>query len=441
MPENKDKNNKHDIFISNSIYPEAESLFKIPKSLEEIKDESYVVLDTNSLLVPYATSKESLNQIQSTYTTLVEQKRLIIPGQVAREFVNNRANKIVELYQQISQKQDYIKLPTSGGKYPLLESLPDYQELIQVGKELKEKADQYRKVVRKLLEHIEGWNWDDPVSKIYSDLFGQGVVIDLELDEQEKEEIENQLDIKNRHKLPPGYKDYSKDDKGIGDLLIWRTILHIGKNNKKSVIFVSGDEKQDWWYRSANKALYPRYELVDEFRRYSEGQAFHIIGLSSLLEMYGADDKVIREVEEKEEQIVKQSFTSIDDLPNSLLVKLAEKAVLIWLRSQFKSVTPVYHNPMNYKFVVEDTDSPVLVNYIIVKTIPNTSVNNTIVSQEIKLTMKKYFNEIRSLMFVFVYLDKFVALRVKKITSEMILPSNFSIVIGYLGEGDSFQKV
>jgi hypothetical protein len=91
-----------DIFIVDSIYPEAESIFKIYlKGLEEIKDDCYIVLDTNVLLVPYTISKESLAQIRKTYETLISESRLIIPVQVSREFVKNRPNKLIELYQDL----------------------------------------------------------------------------------------------------------------------------------------------------------------------------------------------------------------------------------------------------------------------------------------------------------------------------------------------------
>lgn len=439
MSENKYKENKYNIFISTSIYPDAESLFIIPKAVKEIKDDCYVVLDTNSLLVPYATSTDSLKQIQSTYTTLIAQNRLRIPGQVAREFADNRAKKLVELYQQLSQKQNSIQLPKEGEKYPLLESLTHYQELIQAERELQEKAKQYRKVVKKLLEHIERWNWDDPVTKIYSELFSKDVVIDLGFNEDEKKEIENQLDKQKIHKLPPGYKDYSKDDKGIGDLLIWRTILYIGRTYKKSVIFVSGEEKPDWWYRSSNKALYPRYELVDEFRRCSEGEAFHIIELSSLLKMYGADERVIQEVEEKEEQVRQRSLPSIDNLQNSQLGDLAETAVLLWLKSQFKDVIPLPNNDRGYDFIFENRDDPVLVTYVIVKVTRIPSVPSVL--NQIKLTIKRYLNKTQSLMFVFVYVNELVALRAKDFASKMTLPMNSTVVIGYLGEGNSFKEV
>jgi len=447
MAENKDKVNKYDIFISSSTYPDAESLFIIPKSIKEIKDECYVVLDTNSLLVPYATSTESLKQIQSTYTTLVTQNRLRIPGQVAREFANNRAKKLVDLYQQLSQKQNSIQLPKEGEKYPLLESLSYYQELIQAERELQEKAKQYRKVVKKLLEHIEGWNWNDPVTKIYSELFSKDVVIDLELNEEEKKEIENQLDKQKIHNLPPAYKDYSKDDKGIGDLLIWRTILYIGRNYKKSVIFVSGEEKPDWWHRSNNKALYPRYELVDEFRRCSEGETFHIIQLSNLLKMYGADENVVKEIEIEEEQSKQQIH--ITGASSYFTRQEIETAIFIWLNSRFKLVERLDDSDIGsdlsskYSFIVSNSSDNNLKSVIYTYVSVQIQGLGSLQSIRSPLTVLGVYNRINKnpKIFIIVYLDLGTAKIGKSFSDSISLPENTSLVIGYLKEDKSFQEI
>lgn len=442
MSENKDKGTKYNIFISNYTYPDAKSLFIIPKSIQEIKDDCYVVLDTNALLVPYATSTESLKQIQSTYSKLVAQNRLRIPGQVAREFLDNRANKLTELYQRLSQKQSSIQLHNEGEKYPLLESIAHYEEFIQAEAELKKKAKEYRKAIKKLLAHIESWTWDDPVSKIYSDLFSKDVVLDLKFDDEQKKEIENELENNKIHKLPPAYKDYSKEDKGVGDLLIWRTILHLGITYKKSVIFVSGDEKPDWWYRSNDKALYPRYELVDKFRCCSEGEAFHIIGLSTLLKMYGVDENVIEEVEEKEEQIRQRSFSSIVDLESyHQFSKLAETAVFLWLKCQFKDVIRISQsdNDMDYNLVFNNRDEVGLTTYVIVRILQNNSTHG--LSMAIKSTIERSFNERHNKMFVFVCENSAFASMAKHFISNRNLPMNSSVVIGYLGEENIFQEV
>jgi|GEM_PF-5370312 len=62
--ENQEKRTKREMLYRNSLYPKAENIFSFrPKLVEEIKDECFIVVDTNSLLVPYTTGKASLEQI------------------------------------------------------------------------------------------------------------------------------------------------------------------------------------------------------------------------------------------------------------------------------------------------------------------------------------------------------------------------------------------
>jgi PIN domain-containing protein len=141
------------------------------------------------------------------------------------------------------------------------------------------------------------------VSLLYGKLFYAEVVVDTTkpLGEVQEEHLR-----RFANKIPPGYKDQAKDDQGIGDFLIWLTILEIGSTRRTSVIFVSGEEKADWWHRSEQQPLYPCFELVDEFRRVSGGCSFHIIKFSQLLGLFGASTEVVAEVQEEERVVASQ---------------------------------------------------------------------------------------------------------------------------------------
>lgn len=286
-----------DILIANSIYPDATSVFTWrPRPLEEVKDDCVVVLDTNVLVVPYTVSPKSLDEIGRTYRTLIAGGRLLIPGQVAREFAKQRANKLAELQQQLSNKKSQaVKLQT--GRYPLLEGELAYQEALKIEDQANRLLNEYQAAITKVMDRVRRWTWRDPVSLLYGELFDETIVVDLDID---RSAIEKDLDWRQRHKIPPGYKDASKDDQGIGDLLIWHTILKIGEDRKADLIFATGDEKADWWHRSGGGALYPRHELVEEFRRRSEEHSFHVIPFSGLLDLYGVGREVVEEIRRTE---------------------------------------------------------------------------------------------------------------------------------------------
>ena len=300
MSEKKSDSNEFDIFIANSIFPDPVPLFLTSlKPVEEIKDSALIVLDTNALLVPYSIGKDSLTQIEKTYKKVVKTNQLRIPGQVAREFAVNRASKILEVFQQLSQK----KKNASGlqkGSYPLLESIPEYQAVVTLEKKIDTQLREYKTKIDNVLEQIRSWTWNDPVSSIYAGLFGEQVVFDPPID---RDVVKAELSRRQLHHIPPGYKDGSKDDSGVGDYLIWLSIVELGKSSKKDLIFVSGDQKADWWYRTENQAIYPRYELVDEYRRETGGFSFQIIPFSRFLDLFGASETTVEEVREEENRL------------------------------------------------------------------------------------------------------------------------------------------
>ncbi|MFN9115689.1 MAG: PIN-like domain-containing protein, partial [Bacteroidota bacterium] len=92
------------------------------------------------------------------------------------------------------------------------------------------------------------------------------------------------------------YKDSKKPDDGIGDLIIWQTILEISKANNKDILFVTNDQKNDWFYKQDKIGLYPKYELFDEFRRFTEGKSVAIVNFVKFLELSEANEDTINEV-------------------------------------------------------------------------------------------------------------------------------------------------
>ena len=232
-----------DIYIKNYLYPDSKNLFKCAlKSISEIKDECIYVLDTNALLLPYTVSNKSLSELERIFKELLDKKRLIIPGQVAREFVNRRPDKVKEMLSKLISKQNKTtSLFGINTNYPLLEPLDGQHELIELEKAISEQLKEYNKHLSSVIKQIKAWTWNDPISQIYSNLFVEDTIFDFEPSDEDTKDFHKRL----LHKLAPGYKDANKTDEGIGDYLIWKTILKLGKTQDNSIIFVSGEEKPD----------------------------------------------------------------------------------------------------------------------------------------------------------------------------------------------------
>ena len=291
-----------DLFFADRVYPDVHAIFSWrPKSLDEIKRDCLIVLDTNVLLAPYTSvSQKNLSVIADSYKSLIRENRVIVPAQATREFARLRPTKLSELHNQLSNLRSK-DLKINLGSYPLLEDVHEYAEVRELVEGITDLAQKYKSSLGELQKVIESWEWNDPVSQIYEELFNSDVVVDPELNHQN---VEKDLNWRKQNGVPPGYKDSGK----VGDLLIWHTILEIGATRKKDLIFVTGDVKADWWHQSNNQNLYPRHELVEEYRRKSKGASFHMLTFPGFLSLYDVDEKVVEEVRNATPQLRELTF-------------------------------------------------------------------------------------------------------------------------------------
>ncbi|MEZ8858180.1 PIN domain-containing protein [Vibrio atlanticus] len=245
-------------FSKRGIYPSPEKAFGFfLKPIIEIKDECIFVLDANVLLLPFTTDVKNLEAIKSVYKNLADNDKLFLPAQAVREYLDNRAKKLSDINEALSKKSNqsfnYV------GAHPLLSGLEKYKEVIEQENVLKNAIKDYQVKIRETLEAVQAWGWNDPVSKMYHEVLIDRVLKD---DTLNLEKILVDLKRRNELNIPPGYKDKSKQENAAGDLLIWHELLNLAEEKAKHVIFVSGDEKADWWHQSGKKPLYPRFELV-----------------------------------------------------------------------------------------------------------------------------------------------------------------------------------
>jgi hypothetical protein len=302
---------KKDIFYLEKVFPEADKIFSENfKSAKEIISNAIIVLDTNVMLVPFDTNEKNVNDIKTIYLKYKLENRLFIPARVAREFANNRATKIGDIFLQIRQLKDNLN---SGNfkinQYPILENNQDYKKLITLFKSIQSEIKDSRKHLDNIEAHIQSWTWNDNVSLAYKEIFTPEIIVEVE---KTQVELEKELAFRIEYKVAPGYKDSKKPDDGIGDLVIWQTILEIAKKKDKHLIFVTNEQKNDWFYKQDKIGLYPKYELFDEFRRFTGGKSIAIINFVKFLELSNAKAETIKEIKttiEENSTIIKENTT------------------------------------------------------------------------------------------------------------------------------------
>lgn len=236
------------------------------------------IFDTNVFLNLYRYSNNTRNQLIESFEWL--KKRIWMPYQVASEFCKDRYNVIDEAnrrFDNISAEAD--KLADSWKKELRL----DHNDL-----DIKELSKYLKEWISKKRDsnYLTFNVTDDAVFCRLLDLFDGKV--GKPFSGEEKLKIEQEGEKRYTDKTPPGYKDNKKVENRFGDLLVWKEIIGYAKSKKVDIIFVTHDQKEDWWNIINGKTIGPRTELRKEF--YEEtGRIFHMYTMSTYLSFFTAN--------------------------------------------------------------------------------------------------------------------------------------------------------
>jgi hypothetical protein len=292
---------KRDAFWLTDLYPDAKALFRHEQpKLSDISDKCIVVLDANVLLFPFEMQSASVTEIEKVYTKLADESRLIVPGQAAREFYKNRTSKIAAIADVIDGAVDRAKRQIFEKPIPLLEGDQDYIDAKALAVEIINKGKEIVKKLSAVNERLKDEVGGDRVSSIYRKVLGD-CICEIALNDEQRKEVVNEVARRAQLEIAPGFKDHEKEDGGVGDYVIWKTAMQEAARRKAHCIFVTEENKPDWFVKRKG-AFQPRPELLDEFRAETLGKSVHLIPLSGLLSVFKASDEVVQEVQELEER-------------------------------------------------------------------------------------------------------------------------------------------
>lgn len=244
------------------------------KEIKTIWNEGILTVDTNVLLDLYRyhsnTQKallESLNGFKG---------RTWLSYQVADEFFRNRNNVILSATGAFNEAERLILEVKKSIEEPLkkLKSsriIPDeLEQKLEI--DITSAINNAEESVRKIKDAHPNYRKNDFILNNICSLFQARV--GAPFDKETLADILKEAKRRKDNKIPPGFKDSSKDgDRPYGDYVVWRQIIDYVKNEKKPLIFVTSEQKEDWWEKASGQTIGPLYELVKEF--YEEtGQRF-----------------------------------------------------------------------------------------------------------------------------------------------------------------------
>lgn len=344
-----------------------ESLFKgyyqpTPEQFKELWEEGTFVFDTNVLLNLYRYKIESRNEVLNIIKQIED--RVWIPYQVGLEFHRNRLTVLGEQNSSLSTIKNSIRDSISS-----IEKKCKDLDLDKRHSEIKTSTfiERFRELSESVINELD----EIKAKKLTNDIDEDVVLTELTKffsvnkgslgsppkDQKVLESIYKDGEFRAKNKIPPSFEDIleaqkKKSDeeyyafeglnykKGYGDLIVWKQIIEFAhENQKKNIIFVTDDTKEDWMriiHSHGKKTISARPELVSEIFKEAGVDNFYIYDTKGFLDY----SKEYLKIDIQDETIKDiQSIFVKASVNSNILTKLEDlyirKQVVRWLKDTY----------------------------------------------------------------------------------------------------------
>lgn len=273
-----------------------------PNEVSTLVKEATVAFDANALLDLYRVSDVQREEIISVLRLIKE--RVFIPYQVALEYQRNRLGVISahqkdheSLAADVEKEIDTLRIGVGSTAEAIENSIKKIRD-----KDIKaELSAELQSAIEAISDRVEVSK--NSILNRFAEIksghiveFSEARKLDPVRDELDKiltgrigpqvddEELKIRVAEGNRRvkaEVPPGYKDATKPDP-TGDYRIWCELIEFAKNSNRDVIFVTNDEKEDWYQIAHGQRIGPRPELKKEMAD-SANKTYHQTSLFGFL--------------------------------------------------------------------------------------------------------------------------------------------------------------
>ena len=239
--------------------------------IDRIWGDCVFALDTNVLLNIYRYESATRDDLFRVLRHL--RGRVWVPFQVAQEFYANRVDVIREQsakFDQLSKTVEAVLTSLNDGAFKKSGFLrvTEVDGLLQPAI-----ANALQFIGQQRAAHPDLIK-EDPYLETLVEIIAASLGKAPSADATKKGSGEAQGRIDR--KQPPGYRDEKKPAPDrYGDVFIWFELLQLAQDRKRPVVFVTDDDKDDWWQIVDGQKLGPRPELRQEMRK-AAGVDFYI---------------------------------------------------------------------------------------------------------------------------------------------------------------------
>lgn len=279
-------------------------------------EDTIVIFDTNSLLNIYRYSSETSNKFLSALEKI--SSNIWVPYQVGLEFNLNRKKVMSNINMAPSNLDDEITKILDKCKNQFINGINEYVVKSVDAKDVKNNIiDNFSGKIEGIKEELLNKELESLKILIQTDEDHLNSLINI-LDGNTGDSY-NQEDIKRiikegeeRYKLsiPPGYEDQkTKKDQitsfnglvypsKFGDLIVWKQIIDYAnsKENIEKIVFITDDNKPDWWYFIGTQKIGPRAELKNELFREANAELIMINSNAFIQQIEMTDANIVEEL-------------------------------------------------------------------------------------------------------------------------------------------------
>ncbi|MEK7636973.1 MAG: PIN domain-containing protein [Patescibacteria group bacterium] len=272
------------------LFPEYNKPSK--RSFIKLWDEATFVFDTNVLLSLYRIPQQARAKLIIILKELQKRGRVWIPHQVALEYYRDR---LYVIHSQEKAHHESISLLNTTEQE--IDKLFDSKLILKkislnfktIQKEVVLSKNKYCDFLNKDKVEIE-------LNRILKNRVGKP------FDNKRLNEIYKDGEARYEKEIPPGYSDRKRKDKEdktgtskFGDLIIWMQILDKAQEAKTPIIFVTDEQKEDWWWKVSGlngaTIIGARHELLKEVKERAN-VSFHMYQSDQFMKYAGQHFKV-----------------------------------------------------------------------------------------------------------------------------------------------------
>lgn len=323
---------------------------------KNLGEDTIVIFDTNTLLNIYRYSNNTREKLIKAINNI--KNNIWMPYQVGLEFNLNRRNVIEKLKKGQEDKKKDISEIIKKSINVLGQRVTDISLKSTDAKSKKNEINDFineglttfhNELAKKVDELYKMLDMEKDLASEIAAIF-EGKIGKSYTQEQLDEKLKDAATRYERN-IPPGYQDANKNsimyyngiefEQKYGDLIVWNQILDkASAEDIQKVVFVTDDNKEDWWYSCENKTFGPRAELKNEMYREAKAD-FYMLNANSFLNNFSDSEDT--------KDLIENEVPNTSDLEKADLRKKLKLAI----KALDSNTSPLNLTKVDKEFIIE----------------------------------------------------------------------------------------